>query len=44
MTTIYSARWVIPVSSSPIDDGAVAVEGERIVGVGKRETLLSRIS
>ena len=41
MTTLYSARWVIPVSSSPIDDGAVAIDGDRIVGVGTREALVS---
>ena len=39
MTTIYSARWVIPVSSSPIADGAVAIEGELIASVGTREAL-----
>ncbi len=36
MTTIYSARWVLPVSSSPILDGAVAIEADRIVEVGRR--------
>jgi cytosine/adenosine deaminase-related metal-dependent hydrolase len=34
MTTIYSARWVLPVSSTPIEHGAVAVDGSRIAGVG----------
>jgi len=34
MTTIYSARWVVPVSAAPIENGAVAVEGQRIAGVG----------
>ena len=32
--TIYSACWVLPVSEPPIEDGAVAVDGGRIVGVG----------
>ncbi len=36
MTTLYCARWVLPVVSAMIDDGAVAVEGTRIVGVGSR--------
>src|SRR5260370_20299270 len=36
MTTIYSARWVLPVSSSPILDGAVAIEADRIVEVCRR--------
>jgi len=35
MTTIYSARWVLPMaSSSPVEHGAVAVDGALIVGVG----------
>jgi 5-methylthioadenosine/S-adenosylhomocysteine deaminase len=42
MTTIYSARWVLPVSASPIENGAVAVEGQRIVGVGKRDEIVER--
>ena len=36
MTKIYSARWVVPVSTPPVEDGAVAIEGARIVAVGKR--------
>src|SRR5579885_288460 len=42
MTKIYSARWVLPIASSPIRDGAVAVEGTRIVGVGARDELEKR--
>jgi 5-methylthioadenosine/S-adenosylhomocysteine deaminase len=34
MTTIYSARWVLPVSSAAIEYGAVAIDGQSIVGVG----------
>jgi 5-methylthioadenosine/S-adenosylhomocysteine deaminase len=34
MTTIYSARWVLPGSAAEIENGAVAVEGPRIAGVG----------
>jgi cytosine/adenosine deaminase-related metal-dependent hydrolase len=36
MTKLYCARWVLPISSGPIADGAVAVRGTRIVGVGER--------
>jgi cytosine/adenosine deaminase-related metal-dependent hydrolase len=43
MTTIYSAGWVIPVSSPPIADGAVAVEGDMIVAVGRRAELFERL-
>ena len=42
MTTIYSARWVLPVSASPIENGAVAVEGQHIVGVGPRYEIIER--
>lgn len=42
MTAIYSARWVLPIASPPIEHGAVAVAGETIVGVGAREDLVAR--
>lgn len=42
MTTIYSARWVLPVSAPPIENGAVAVEGQRIVGVSRHEEIVER--
>ena len=33
---IYTADWVIPISSPPVRDGAVVVENDRIVYVGTR--------
>jgi aminodeoxyfutalosine deaminase len=42
MTTIYSARWVLPVSAPAIENGAVAVEGQRIAGVGSRAQIIER--
>jgi 5-methylthioadenosine/S-adenosylhomocysteine deaminase len=42
MTTIYSARWVVPVSAAPIENGAVAVEGQRIAGVGPQAEIVER--
>jgi 5-methylthioadenosine/S-adenosylhomocysteine deaminase len=33
---LLTARWVFPVATPPISDGAVAVEAGRIVGVGAR--------
>ena len=42
MTTIYSARWVVPVSAAPIENGAVAVEGQRVAGVGPREEIVEQ--
>jgi cytosine/adenosine deaminase-related metal-dependent hydrolase len=42
MTAIYSARWVLPIASPPIENGAVAVAGETIAGVGARKDLVAR--
>ena len=33
---ILTARWVFPVATPPIEDGAVAIEAGRIAGVGPR--------
>ncbi len=43
MTIIYCARWVLPVSSPPIEDGAVAVEGELITAVDQRLHLTEKL-
>ncbi len=42
MTAIYSARWVLPIASPPIDFGSVAVEGDRIVAVGAASDIAAR--
>ncbi|HJP90635.1 MAG TPA: amidohydrolase family protein [Pyrinomonadaceae bacterium] len=42
MTTIYSARWVVPISAPPIENGAVAVEGQYIAGVGPHSEIVER--
>jgi cytosine/adenosine deaminase-related metal-dependent hydrolase len=42
MTTLYSARWVLPVSSTAIADGAIAIEGKVIVAVGSQPELSQR--
>ncbi len=44
MTIIYSARWVLPIISPMIEDGAVAVDNPRIVAVGSRREIVSRFS
>jgi 5-methylthioadenosine/S-adenosylhomocysteine deaminase len=41
MTSIYSARWVLPIISPAIDYGAVAVEGTTIVAVGQASEIAS---
>ncbi|MDQ3684569.1 MAG: amidohydrolase family protein [Acidobacteriota bacterium] len=42
MTILYCAKWVLPIASAVIDDGAVAVEDARIVAVGARGHLTAR--
>lgn len=42
MTILYSARWVLPVSSNAIADGAIAIDGTVIVAVGKYAQLARR--
>ncbi|MFN2516269.1 MAG: amidohydrolase family protein [Pyrinomonadaceae bacterium] len=39
MTTLYCARWVLPISSPPISDGGIAIEGEQVISVGNRVAL-----
>src|SRR5258707_881022 len=39
MTKIYAARWIVPVSSPVIEDGAVAVDARHIIAVGSKEGL-----
>ncbi len=39
---IFSATWVLPIASDPIQDGAVAVEGDRIAAVGETAAVTSR--
>ena len=36
MPKVYSARWVLPIISPAIDDGAVAIDDSAIVAVGTR--------
>src|SRR5438132_6577622 len=42
MTMIFTARWVLPVTSPPIKDGAVAVNGDRISAIGHLSEVRSR--
>ena len=42
MTTIHSARWLVPVSSSPIEDGALVIDGPTIVAVGPRQQIAEK--
>ena len=39
---ILAARYVLPISDPPIENGAVAIDGEVIVAVGPRESLTTQ--
>jgi 5-methylthioadenosine/S-adenosylhomocysteine deaminase len=41
VSALFSADWVVPVSSAPLAGGAVLVEGERIAAVGSVEELVA---
>ncbi len=41
MPIIYSARWVLPIASPLIEDGAVVVDNSKISGVGTRNEIIS---
>lgn len=40
-TKIYAATWMLPITDAPIRDGALAVEGTRIVRVGTRSQIVA---
>ena len=42
MPVIYSARWVLPIVSPWVEDGAVAVDKSRIVAVGSRRDIVAQ--
>ena len=39
MVTIFTARWLLPISSPPIANGAVAVQSDQILAVGSFDEL-----
>jgi 5-methylthioadenosine/S-adenosylhomocysteine deaminase len=39
MNKLYRARWVLPISSAPILDGAILVQGEGLAAIGKHAGL-----
>jgi len=42
MTSIYTARWVLPIVSPAIADGALAIDNSEIVAAGPRTEVASR--
>lgn len=41
---LLTAKWVLPISHKPIEDGAVLIEGSRIKDIGKSKVLLNTYS
>ncbi len=39
---VYSAEWLLPITSPPVRDGAVVIESDRIISVGAKADILSR--
>ena len=44
MTTLYCARWVLPISSPPIENGAIAITEDRIADVAPKSLLQERFA
>src|ERR1700730_19044016 len=44
MTTVYCARSVLPISSAPVPEGAIAIDGAEIVAVGRRSDLIEKFA
>lgn len=42
MSTLVTGKWVLPIASEPIRNGAVLIDGVRIAEVGLAEELLAR--
>jgi cytosine/adenosine deaminase-related metal-dependent hydrolase len=42
MTILYSARWVLPISSAAIEDAALAIDGSQITDIGARASLVGK--
>jgi cytosine/adenosine deaminase-related metal-dependent hydrolase len=42
MTRLYCAKWVLPISSPPIANGAIAVDGDKIISIASRAELVER--
>src|SRR5437660_4864533 len=42
MPVIYCARWVLPIISPALADGAVAIDNSNIVAVGPRAAVVSQ--
>ncbi|NIQ96779.1 MAG: amidohydrolase family protein [Desulfuromonadales bacterium] len=43
MPTLYLARYILPISAPPIEDGALLVDGDRIAALGTRRQLCAKV-
>lgn len=39
---LFSASWVLPIEGNPIKDGALVISGNKILDVGKQQSLLKK--
>src|SRR5215813_4256740 len=42
MKSLYAARWIVPITSAPFQNGALLVDGELIVAIGDKADLVAR--
>ncbi len=41
-TVIFSAKWVLPISKHPIENGAIAVKNDTIIGVDEKNIITNK--
>jgi len=44
MTIIYTANWIVPISSPPVHNGALTIADRRIIGIGNRVDMLRQFN
>lgn len=44
MSTLFLARYLLPITAAPIEDGALLVDGGRIIQVGTRKSMTAAVS
>ena len=44
MATLFLSRYLVPVTSAPVEDGALLIHEGRIIGVGTRKELAAASS
>ncbi len=41
---VYKARWVLPISKNPIENGAIAIKGDTIISVGEADNITQQFN